>query len=241
MIPLIFAAFTISVAAANAQRTAGIISYERSLNTQTGFESLPEDIRDAIQAQKVKKVLYFNSDASLFLDDPDKGTVAATEGVQISFAGATEERIFMDMKKKELVAQRDILGKLFLVTEPLESRKWKTSGRQKKILDLDCMEAYSVGEGDPDDTTFAWFTTAIPVPSGPEGIGGLPGMILELSLGKGTVNYTAVSIAADDDQQLLKPPTKGRKVSKEAFMKIRNEKMGLEPAGKGVKVMMIGG
>lgn len=241
-IKLIFAALTISVAAANAQQTVGTIIYERSLNTQSGFESLPEDIRNAIQEQKIRKVLYFNSDASLFQDDLNKETAAATGDIQVSFAGSSEEKIFVDLKNKEQVAQRDILGKLFLVTEPLENSKWKTSGRQKKILDLDCMEAYYVGESDPGDTTFAWFTTAIPVQSGPEGIGGLPGMILELTIGKGAINYTAVNIAADDNQKLLKAPAKGKKVSREAFTKIQNEKMGIQQNdGEGVKVMMIGG
>lgn len=242
-IQLIFAALALSVAAANAQQMLGSISYDRSLNTETGFESLPEEIRNAIQAQKMKKILYFNADASLFQDDLNEENLPTGTGdVKVSFRGAPEEKIFVDLKKREQVAQKDILGKLFLVTEPLANLKWKTSGRQKKILDLDCMEAYSVSAGEKSDTTFAWFTTAIPVSSGPEGFGGLPGMILELSMGQGKITYSAVNIATDDNQKLLKAPTKGKKVSKEAFIKIQNEKMGIEQySGEGVKVMMIGG
>jgi GLPGLI family protein len=105
----------------------------------------------------------------------------------------SDEKIFTNFKSGEMIAQRDLMGRMFLVKGVKETPKWKITDRQKNILDMPCQEAWYANE---TDTVTAWYTTAIPVSGGPKDLAGLPGMILEVSIGKainikaGSVNYT---------------------------------------------------
>jgi GLPGLI family protein len=72
----------------------------------------------------------------------------------------------------------------------------------------------------------AWFTTAIPVSGGPMGFGQLPGMILELNLGDGTMVISATEVNLREvDGDELEAPNKGKKVSREEFDEMAREKM----------------
>ena len=68
------------------------------------------------------------------------------------------------------------MGKEFLVKQPLNDFKWKIVMEQKMIKGYPCMKAQK------EDSLYvveAWFSSQIPVSSGPKGLYGLPGMILE--------------------------------------------------------------
>lgn len=72
----------------------------------------------------------------------------------------------------------------------------------------------------------AWFTTSIPVSGGPMGFGQLPGIILELNLGEGTMIISATEVNLRDvSADELEAPTKGKKVSREEFDQMAREKM----------------
>ncbi|MEL7120163.1 MAG: GLPGLI family protein, partial [Bacteroidota bacterium] len=74
-------------------------------------------------------------------------------------------------------------------------------------------------------TSEAWFSAQLPIQNGPEEIQGLPGMILELSLKDGKVVYTASNIELKGLTEKIEKPKKGKKISKEEFKEIVDERM----------------
>ncbi|MNL59368.1 hypothetical protein D3C87_1830940 [compost metagenome] len=91
----------------------------------------------------------------------------------------------------------------------------------------------------------AWYTTAIPVSSGPDGMSGLPGMIMELSIGE-TMLIAAVKIEPMDAKMLthIKPPIKGKKVTAKEYDAIMQKKlaeMEQQFKGEGNVIFKVGG
>lgn len=222
-------------AIAGAQKTSGIITYERRLNlNQDQFKgsNLPEGFAEMISKEnKILKVLYFTAEASLFENSTEKPKASEySEGnMMLRSAGQPDEKVFTDIKNKKKTEQKDLMGRLFLIKdEAVPASKWKTTGRQKKILGMACMEAVLI-ENKADKNAqpvIAWYTTAIPVSSGPEGMGGLPGMILELSL-NGTMVFSATRLDAIDSKMIkhIQAPAKGRQVTAKEFERISDEKI----------------
>lgn len=220
-----------------AQQQSGIITYERKLSlSKKDFENsnLPEGFAEMIaQGNKVQKLLYFSPEATLFENNTDvpANEHEYTEGNMMIRSGGMEpdEKVFVDLKNKKTTEQKDLMGKLFLIKEePLQTLKWKTTGRQKKIMGFSCLEAVSVSKDSDgkESKTIAWYTTAIPVSSGPEGLSGLPGMILEASLGE-TITYTAIRVNPPDQKKTghIKPPVKGKKITAKEFETLSRQKM----------------
>jgi GLPGLI family protein len=99
---------------------------------------------------------------------------------------------------------------------------WKLTGKQKTILNYTCTEAVKT---DSLRTVTAWFTSAIPVPAGPENYVGLPGMVLEVNINNGETIIMAVSINAALDEEELVKPEDGKQVTEEEFNAIVDEKL----------------
>lgn len=224
-LPLVYLSFY-----ASAQRTSGMITYTQSLSIpKEQAEGIPEGLAAFIaQSQKIEKVLYFNSTASLYEDKEMTGKETAeelTQGnmkIKVSRSNAGEEKTYTDLKSKKEVSERAFMGRTFLVTGTSESRQWKFTGRQKKILDQPCMEA--VFSKETGDTITVWYTPGIPVSAGPAGLSGLPGLILEAHIGS---HLHLAAIRIEDDKaggQKIKEPTKGKKITEEAFAKLMKEK-----------------
>lgn len=214
---------------AAAQRTSGMITYTQSFSIpkeKTG--DIPEGLAAFLaQSQKMEKTLYFNSTASLYEDKEMTGKEATEEltrgdmKIKVS-RNRDEEKTYTDLKSKKEVSERVFMGRTFLVTGTSENRQWKFTGRQKKILDQPCMEA--TFSKDAGDTITVWYTPGIPVSAGPAGLSGLPGLILEANIG---ANLHLVAIRIEDDKaggQKIKEPTKGKKITEEAFAKLMKEK-----------------
>ncbi|MCY4110152.1 MAG: GLPGLI family protein, partial [Chloroflexi bacterium] len=71
----------------------------------------------------------------------------------------------------------------------------------------------------------AWFTPQIPVPGGPGPYGGLPGMILVVSVDDGHIKYFATEIALGDlEEGLIQRPDKGDEMSQKEYDEMVAEK-----------------
>ncbi len=67
------------------------------------------------------------------------------------------------------------------------------------------------------EKTIAWYTLDIPLPFGPIGVDGLPGLILAIK--QGSVYYIAdkVEVNTNIKPNEIKKPTKGEKITHEKF------------------------
>ena len=72
----------------------------------------------------------------------------------------------------------------------------------------------------------AWFAPTLPVAIGPQGYGGLPGMIMEVEFDGGRSVVTAAEVKLQKPAEgAIKVPEKGKKVTRAEYQKIQAEKM----------------
>lgn len=207
--------------------TSGTVKYDQVVKIEIKMQGDAAQFADMLpKERKSKKVLYFNPKSSLY----ENGEKAEDQNMSMNSGGGNvmikmeepENKIFTDLEKKNQLEQREFMTRVFLI-EGAVNPQWKLTGKQKMILDYPCQEA--VMEKD-SSKIIAWFTPAIPVSAGPSNHGGLPGLILsvEKNDGKETINATSVDFAAVPNDKIEKPG-KGKKVTREEFNKIVEEKM----------------
>jgi GLPGLI family protein len=191
-----------------------------------------------------KKLLLFNENESLYLNAPEeekKQEMEEMDGKRIEIRMNTpEEKIYSDLKNHHRTEQRDFMEKLFLIDTAMAKTNWKLTGRQKTILNYPCQQAVKI---DQQDTVTAWFTSALPVSTGPMGLNGLPGMILETENHHGDLHVVAQVVDLQQpNTALLVKPKEGKKITPHAFRKIveeRTKEMQEEYGGKGNVIIKV--
>ena len=121
------------------------------------------------------------------------------------------------------IETREFLGRTFRVMDERKSLDWRMTTEQAMHLGYPVMKATA----EQDSTVVeAWFTPQIPVRGGPASYGGLPGMILLLSIDDGKTQYQATEVALEElEAGLIAVPDEGREVSREEFDRIVADKM----------------
>lgn len=135
-----------------------------------------------------------------------------------------EEKIYTDVEKGLVVEQRELMDKTFLIKDTIDQTAWKITGEQKEVSGLSCMKATMTDED--GELIEAWFTPQIPVSSGPAGFGGLPGLIVYISMNDGNITLTATNIIPREIKKgEIVAPKKGKTVTREKFAKLEQKKM----------------
>lgn len=221
----------IAIAAAlitTAQTTAGKVVYEEKITFKINLEGEAAQFAAMMpKEQKGVKELHFNTEASIFMSPEKKADEEINQttenGGQIKIKmSRPDEKSFCDLKRNKKIEQKDFMSRKFIVESDIEmASTWKLTGNQKTILGYPCQEAV---KGDSVKTV-AWFTPAIPISVGPSGFEGLPGLVLEVSANDGQYTLNATSVEANQQNTaLLVKPTEGKKMSKEAYQKMEDEK-----------------
>ena len=214
-----------------AQQTEGTIYYTQSIKLDIELPEGQEHLRDLIPSSSDQnKVLHFTADKSMYKDGEGANGVTEineeSDGTEMQMkivSGSADNRLLKSLEDNKMVDQRDFLGKKFLIKGELPEMQWKITGEQKKVLDFVCQKAQYTKDS---VTTIAWFTPQIPISNGPDMYGQLPGMILEMSMEEGKRTITATKVDFGEfDKAVLAAPNKGKKVSREEFKKIQEEKM----------------
>lgn len=106
----------------------------------------------------------------------------------------------------------------YLITE-LVNKNWVLTSESKKIDGYTCYKAtneYVVDNGKIfRHPVVAWFCPEIPIPYGPKGYGGLPGLILELQ--EWNIVFGAVKIDISNDKKVILLPTKGIVITNQEY------------------------
>jgi len=236
--------FMLCGAVTNAQKTdngfllSGTVIYQQIAKLNIKLEGDGAAFADALpKEQKSEKILHFSEKASLYenydSEEADDPMPMEQGGVMIKMS-RPDNRTFSDLANNKVIEQKDFMSRLFLVESDLPAEKWKLTGNQKRILEYPCQEA--VREEDSMHVV-VWFTPTIPVSSGPGEYVGLPGLVLEVESHDGDRKLEAISIELRSlDKAILKPPTKGKKVTGEEYEAIVAEKleeMGVEHGRQG--------
>lgn len=129
---------------------------------------------------------------------------------------------YSNIKEGKNIRAVNVYGEDFIIKFP--KRNWNLTSETKKIGDYICYKATSIKEimgrkGVITKAIEAWYSPSITIPFGPLGYNGLPGLIIELTVGK--ERYLVNKIELSDKMKIeLLEPTRGKLVTKREFDKI---------------------
>lgn len=217
------------------QQNEGVVLYDQKINMHKRMQD--ESMKAMVPEFRTNKMqLLIRATESLF-----KAAAQPNEEEENTDGNGTTVRMVIRVPQNETyrnyetqksVELRELAGQKFLIEDTLRRMPWKLAGETKKIQGYDCMKATMTNKA-TNQPIVAWFTEAIPVPSGPAGFGGLPGLILEADVNDGDMIYTLTKAefkklgAAD-----IKLPSGGKKITEAEFTKKRDEFM-KEMGGQG--------
>lgn len=219
-----------------AQNNEGRIIYSTKMKIQ-----IPERFKQMISKEQLEKMknrvimsqLLFNANETVYkkYEDPNKEVDPKGGRGFMSFGRNNDDQKYYNISEQKVAEQRTFLGRKFLIKDKPKQYKWKLSTETKKIQGYDCRKATLEEER---RSLEVWFTMQIPIASGPQGYGQLPGLILEMKSisknKKGNGSFEATTTASKIEFKKLaadaiKMPKKGKKVTREQFDKIVKEKM----------------
>ena len=214
-----------------AQEKEGRIVYQETVKFEIQLPEGQEAMASMLPpSQSFTRILHFTGSESLYKtpDTEPEGGEAEWTG---SEGGATvkvvirqpESQLYKDLKEKKKVELRELMGKRFIIRDETDTFHWKLTGEQQTVVGYTCFKAV---HQDTARTVVAWFTPQIPVSTGPDSFGQLPGLILSVDVDNGKRTITATEVFAGESQDgKLTPPSKGKVVTQEEFDRIEAEKM----------------
>jgi GLPGLI family protein len=159
-------------------------------SNSNGDNSWYEEYKSKIPQSKSKFFdLYFNGTVSVF-----KPGRKAEEG-ENKWIGSTpvdDDVVLSDFKTGMVTAHKELYGDKIIIADTLKRIKWKILGEVRTIENFKCRKA--VGKICDSVYVVAFYTDDILVSGGPEMFGGLPGMILELSIPRLYTTWIATKI-----------------------------------------------
>ncbi|WP_353169395.1 GLPGLI family protein [Flavobacterium sp.] len=206
-----------------------------------------EAFEDAMKKAFQKNyLLTFNKNEALFEEvvalekpNPTQG------GVSFSVSMSGDGNKYMNTKDKISYTEEDIFGDEFVIKDSLPKIAWEISNETKIIGDYKCVKATYVEPVSKNDleayeryqektkngksslfemkkpepkTITAWYTSEIPVSFGPNGVWGLPGLILQLENENYIYFCTKVSLKNNEIVK-IKIPNSGKVISKKEYEK----------------------
>lgn len=156
-------------------------------------------------------ILKFNSNNSIskldegMENDVNKGSYLYPVAKALAGLGTH----YQDKSQNIKFHQTEIDGKLFIINDSLFSN-WMATSEKKQIGTYTCYKAIRNCESCRSSEE-VWFTPDIPIPFGPQGYGGLPGLIVEIKKRSSVVRLTKIQFIKDEIP--IHKPKKGKNIS----------------------------
>ncbi len=142
----------------------------------------------------------------------------------VGLGGGTEGGLYKNIRSNMFLEGRDCFGKEFLIDDTLGKKEWELINEHKQIGNYKCYKAeLSDGEGKTPNI-IAWYTPDIPLSHGPGDYWGLPGLILEVNNGMLKISCSKIIVNPKNGIE-IKKPKKGKRVTKQEFDEIYDEKV----------------
>lgn len=163
---------------------------------------------------------------------------AKKSSIQITISSGSD-LLYKNIANHSYKKEVELSGKRFLIDDKLPNENWQLTSETKKIGNYTCYKAtkskevtrksYLNTDGEHEETekketviTTVWYTPQIPVSNGPEMYSGLPGLILEVQVGKQTIVCSEIVLHPREKIQ-IKVPKKGKKVTQKKFDEIKDK------------------
>ncbi|TXD83898.1 GLPGLI family protein [Subsaximicrobium wynnwilliamsii] len=187
----------------------------------------PEIVRTIQKAsnnlEKTNYRLYFNDligkyekIKSLSSDSESKLSINMSK----LLSGFIGNSAFYSKKDRIIIITEEIYGEKILIKTSFDSLNWKLTNDTKIISNLTCYKAKTKKSvegrsGKKVIEIIAWYAPEINLPYGPDGYGGLPGLIVQLQ--KENIITFLKKIEFQDEMMKLKLPNKGRVMTETEF------------------------
>lgn len=203
---------------ASAQFTLqGHIEYERKTNLHKLWEGNDwlESFKDQVKPFVISYFnLAFTEKASRYSPGREGEAPKLTWGLP---PGADNE-IVQDFGSNTVTAAKNIYEEHFLIRDTVAHLQWRIGSEVRTIAGYTCRKA--VARICDSVYVVAFFTNEIPISGGPEQMGGLPGMILELAVPRLYTTWVATKVEVNAVKaEELKAPAKGKMYSHAALEK----------------------
>ena len=130
---------------------------------------------------------------------------------------ADKNVVYTDYNRGISISQKPVYEETFLVEDSLLKIKWKLTGDLRTIAGYDCRKA--IGILNDSIAIFAFYTDQLMVSGGPEGVQGLPGMILGMGIPRLHATWFATKVEVYGvNTSKLHPEKKGKKVTRASLM-----------------------
>src|SRR5687767_4688774 len=246
---LIVASCFLLATSGSSQVKEGKIIFERIFQLQIQVADDNPAMQNMIPRERKDKFeLLFANNKSLWKPVEDEG-----QGDEMNFGGedggarmiirmpGSEDIMYHNLDETKRVEQRELGGKTFIINDSIRRLSWKITGETKTILGYKCMKATTQriqenfrmqmdnGKATRERVTdtlniIAWFTNEISGNFGPENYQGqLPGTILEVDVNNGRTSLKAIEVLTKVDEDSIKEPSKGKKLTPEEFAKEREK------------------
>lgn len=113
-------------------------------------------------------------------------------------------------EKGNVIQSKNTFDEYFLIR--YSKKKWNVTQEMKRIGGYLCYKAISSGE----EKAEVWFSPEIPLNFGPKYYNGLPGLVLEVHIGKIIIRAFEVNFKEVEE---IKKPTKGKEITEEDYYK----------------------
>ncbi|RLZ08763.1 GLPGLI family protein [Faecalibacter macacae] len=135
-----------------------------------------------------------------------------------------KDSYYVNYETKELVELKNMIRKVFIVSDSLSTYNWTIQKDKSKLLGYDVKKAIAI---DGKYTYEAWFAPSLNFKSGPFKFNGLPGVILQLTEidAQGHKKITTAFDVKINDKAKIERPTKGEVISKEGYNEYVEEMM----------------
>lgn len=215
-------------------RTAAVASVSADAPGKMEHADIP---KEKFEASFTKEHMLWQRLDEELPTDPNSGAT----GHFMMVGGGSEETTYTNFTTGNITRQQYVFDKAFLIRTKVTSLPWKIEEETKTILGKTCRKAVTsrpekkmqmtMRDGKMEtvevaDTVkmIAWFTTDIPVPVAPQIAGQLPGLVMELQVDNEIkTTLTAVSLTNKVKTAGIRPPTKGKEVTEEAFAQEKDQ------------------
>jgi GLPGLI family protein len=160
---------------------------------------------------------YFSEKGSKY-EDSEESAEADDEGYSWRKEAYLIHRNFETGQMTDVIT---MLGKAYVIEDSIQTQDWKILNEMKEIAGHVCMNAQWTDTVKLQKIT-AWFALDMPVPGGPERLGGLPGMILEVDINNGGMLITAdkIELKPLTNELALPKKLKGKKIKEANYVEM---------------------
>lgn len=195
------------------------VEFEKTLNVHASYKTMDPTWYERIKERLPKEAVTYH----VFTGDSTKSVYKPGKENNIDPRSwfrpvADKNVVFTDFTTGKTIAQKPVFEETFLMEDSLVKIKWKLTPDTRNIAGYECRKA--IGILDDTIAVFAFYTDELMVSGGPEGIHGLPGMILGVGIPRLHTTWFATKVDVYDiNMNTVAPATKGKKVNRPTMMK----------------------